>query len=161
MRTAAAAAAFILCVIAGLRRSAALKRRAELLCELRTMIRLFSIEIRCCAYTLDELCEKADGRFGELLREYRESCPDIRAAWETACSAMRKNGYGAEETELLRELGKTLGTSDCAGQEQLLELHGERLAALYEAAAADYAKKGKLFRSVGLLCGAGAAVLLI
>lgn len=161
MRAAAAAAAFILCLAAGLRHSAALKRRAELLGELVVMLKLFGIEIRCCAYPLDELCERAEGRFAELVRAAREHCPDIRSAWERACSQMRGSGYGAAETELMRELGKSLGTSDIAGQETLLALHGERLSALYEQAAADYAKKGKTFRSVGLLCGAGAAVLLI
>ena len=161
MRTLAAAAAFALCVIVGLRKSAALKRRSELLAELRTMLRIFSIEIRCCALTLEELCERADGKFGELLRAARESCDDIRTAWDNACSEMTRSGYSGEEAELMRSLGKELGTSDCAGQEQLLELYFERISALYEAASADNGKKARLFRSVGFLCGAGAAVLLI
>ena len=61
----------------------------------------------------------------------------------------------------MRSLGRELGTSDCAGQEQLLELYFERISALYEKAAAESGKKARLFRSVGFLCGAGAAVLLI
>lgn len=161
MRTAAALAAFALCAVAGMRKSATLRRRVEILGELRTMLRMFSIGIRCCALTLGELCEKADGRFGALLHTAAENSADIHAAWDGACTEMRRIGCGAEETELIRSLGAKLGTSDCAGQEQLIEMHYERISALYEAVSADCAKKAKMFRSVGFLCGAGAAVMII
>ena len=125
------------------------------------MLSCFAIEIRCSAPTLDELCERARGRFAELLRERRSICEDFHTAWEQACGSLTQNGFGEEEAELLRELGKSLGTSDAAGQLKLLELNEERIAALYSSAEADYAAKGKLFRSVGMLCGIGAAILII
>lgn len=161
MRVILALTAFLLCLASGIRQSLLLKRRTALLEELSRMLGEFEIEIRFAAPTLDILCEKAKGSFADILRECRVDC-DIKSAWEQACGRLAALPCcHAEESELLLSLGRSLGTSDISGQLSLIELHSEKLNALRKNAAEESAKKGKLFRSVGALCGIGAAVLIM
>ena len=161
MRVILALTAFLLCLAAGVRKSLLLKRRTLFLEELSRMLNEFEIEIRYAAPTLDILCEKAKGGFADILRECRRGC-DIKSAWEQACGRLAAVPCcRTEERELLLSLGRSLGTSDISGQMSLIELHSEKLNALRREAAEESAKKGKLFRSVGALCGIGAAVLIM
>lgn len=161
MRILLAFTAFILCCALGMRKSLLLKRRTELLDELSRLMGEFEIEIRYAAPTLDRLCERAEGSFAEIVRDIRAET-DIKTAWEQACGRLSALPYcKTEETELLLSLGRSLGTCDVNGQLSLIELHSEKLNALRKAAAEESLKKGKLFRSVGTLCGIGAAVLII
>lgn len=161
MRAILALAAFLLCFAFGARQSLLLKRRAALLEELSRMLNGFEIEIRFAAPTLDALCEKAEGSFAEMVREYRRD-GDIKYAWERACVGLGSLPCcRAEESELLLSLGRSLGTSDISGQLSLIGLHAEKLDALRRSADEEAAGKGKLFRSVGALCGIGAAVLIM
>ncbi len=161
MRVMLALTAFLLCLATGARKSLLLKRRTAFLEELSRMLNEFEIEIRFAAPTLDILCEKAEGSFADILRECRGGS-DIKTAWEQACGKLAEMPCcRAEERELLLSLGRSLGTCDISGQLSLIELHSEKLNALKREAAEESAKKGKLFRSVGALCGIGAAVLIM
>lgn len=158
MRILAAVIVFVLCAAEGLRRRFALKHRAELLDDILAMLNIFSIEISCRALTPDELIVNAKGSsFAELVREKRSTLPNIKAAWEAACEELPKN----RERELLSELGQSLGTSDKAGQLQLLSLYSAEISRLKEDAWESYRKKGEAFSRVGMLCGAAAAVLIL
>ena len=107
------------------------------------------------------ICEKAEGDFADIIRECRRD-NDIKSAWEQACGRLKVLSYcHAAESELMLSLGRSLGTSDISGQLSLIELHSEKLGALRKSASEESAKKGKLFRSVGALCGIGAAVLIM
>lgn len=155
-----ALAAFALCALSGLGRSRLAKRRCELLAELVRLLAGFGVKIRCTAPTLGELIEQDGGLFAQLVREER-SAGDIRAAWAAACGRLEALPFcRKDEAALMRALGQALGKSDRAGAVQTLELYEGQLSALYEAARAEYAEKGRLFRSVGALCGLGAAVML-
>lgn len=158
MRTAAAVIALFCCVFEGSRRSGMLKERVKILSELMLMLNNFSIEIRCSGLTLDELMSRERGGFAERFRQARKSCADARAAWESACGGLPEK---YEETALLQELGRLLGTSDKAGQLRLLELYLEQISRLKESAESSYAKKGKAYFQVGVLCGIAAAILII
>lgn len=162
MRIFIALAAFALCFAVGTRKSLLLKRRVTLLEELVRLLNEFAIEIRCTAPTLDELCGQARGSFAEMLRECREESTDIKSAWEKACGQLSQlSCCGTEEYEIMLSLGQSLGTCDVQGQLSLLELHSEKLSSVRQAAADEYARKGKLMRSVGALCGIGAAILIV
>ena len=158
MRILAAVIVFVLCTVEGLRRRFALKRRAEMLDDVLVMLNNFSIEISCRALTPDELIANAKGRkFAELVSEKRSVLPNIKEAWEAACSELPKY----RERELLSELGQSLGTSDKSGQLQLLNLYSAEITHLKEEAWESYRKKGEVFSRVGMLCGAAAAVLIL
>lgn len=158
LRFIAAFIALICCSAEGYRRSARLKIRVETLGEIERMLNDFAIEIRCCAPTVDELMRRGNGRFAELFARCREGSENARNAWEAACGLLPKND---EETALLRELGRSLGTSDRIGQLQLLELYSERISDLRAAAESDCMRKAQAVQRVGILCGIAAAVLII
>ncbi len=162
MRVLLAFMAFALCLAEGLRASLLLKRRAALIEELCELLSGFAIEIRCCAPTLDELCERAGGTFADLLKGCRADAPDIITAWENACKKLSELPCcRKDEAELMRTLGRSLGRSDAAGELSLLAMYKEKLETLGREAREEFAGKGKLFRSVGTLCGIGAAILII
>ncbi len=162
MRVLLSFLAFALCFAEGLRQSTLLKRRACLIEDLCGLLNGFAIEIRCCAPTLDELCEKAQGTFADMLKDCRADAPDIITAWDNACERLAALPCcKKDEAELMRTLGRSLGRSDAAGELSLLDMYKEKLETLGKAAREDAEGKGKLFRSVGTLCGIGAAILII
>lgn len=162
MRLLPAALTFLICTMFGMMKSAELKKRAALLSELKQLAAEFSVSIRCTAPTLDELAGQCTGIFGELLRSELSQREDIREAWENAAMRLSQCSFcGKEESRLLTELGQSLGTCDAEGQLSLLEMYSEKLDKLCKSADEDSRTKGKLFRSVGTLAGAGAAILII
>lgn len=158
LRILAAAVAFSVCTFEGYRRSRELKDRTEFLSETELLIEHFSTGIRCSGRTSDELLESERGHFAQLVKTIKCDCGDTRAAWEKACDRLPEK---REETALLRELGRSLGTSDKESTLRLLERCRTEIAALKTAAEADQSKRGKTFFQVGTLCGIGAAVLMI
>ncbi len=162
MRLACAAAVFLIFTLMGFAKSSELKLRWQLLEELKRLVTEFSVQIRCTAPTLDELADSCCGVFGELLRQERQSSPDIRTAWSRAAKRLSGCSFcGGEEGELLCELGRELGTCSAEGQLSLLELHAARLARLSGEALQALTARGKMFCTVGALLGAGAAILII
>lgn len=157
-----AAAVFALCTICGFVKSGELRKRSQLLSELKQLVTEFSVAIRCTSPTLDELTDGCGGVFGELLRAARTDSPDIKSAWAIATQRLSECSFcGKEEAAILSELGRELGTCSAQGQLSLLELHGARLAKLSAEAENTAHSKGKLCRSVGSLLGAGLAILII
>lgn len=162
MRLVAAVCVFIIGAAWGILKSSELRRRVQLIAELKQLITEFSVAIRCTAPTLDELADGCGGIFGELLRNARHETDDIRSAWQTAAQQLSDCSFcGKEETAILTELGRELGTCSAEGQLELLELHQSRLDKLLTEAEVSAKSKGKMFHSVGALLGAGAAVLII
>ncbi len=162
MRLLPAFIAFLLCVCFGLIRARELKRRSLLLSELKQFLLELEVSIRYTAPTLDELSESCCGVFGELLRQERESSPDIKQAWKSAVKRLSDCPFcGRAEASLLNELGQALGTSDAEGQLSILGLHRTRLERLCTEAEQEHKTKGKLYRSVSALLGAGIAVLIL
>lgn len=158
LRFFAALIALICCAAEGYRRGARLKIRMNFLGEIERMLSDFAIEIRCSALTVDELMRRGNGRFAELFARCREDSGNARSAWEAACGLLPQKD---EETALLRELGRSLGTSDRAGQLRLLEMYSERISRLRTAAESDCSRKAQAVQRVGILCGIAAAVLII
>ncbi|MGN0651102.1 MAG: stage III sporulation protein AB [Oscillospiraceae bacterium] len=157
-----AAALFAACTIIGLCQSRMLKLRAENLGELEQLCAEISLEMRCTAPPLERLAGSLHGEFAGLLNSELSVGSDIRRAWEDSCEKLGRRGYcRLDEQQLLRELGAALGTTSAEGQLKLLELYRGRFAELRAAALEEYSKKGRLFRSVGALAGAGAAVLVL
>lgn len=68
-----------------------------------------------------------------------------------------------EDTErgIVKSVGMSLGTSDINGQLSMLEVNSQLLAKQVEIAHEQYIKKGKLYRSAGILAGLFVAILVI
>lgn len=65
------------------------------------------------------------------------------------------------DTAIIRELLNGLGKTDTDGQISMLEMNKKLLQNRLEQAREEYSKKGRMYRSVGVLVGVGAAVMLI
>ena len=158
MRLAAALLAFGLCFYLGCCAERRLSGRARALRELCMMLRGFAVRIRYTAPTFAELVEGCDGGFASLVRE-RLRQGDIRAAWAEACDV--SPDITEEARALLRELGRTLGTSAAEGQLSYLEMYLARAEELSSAADSQQKRLGRLYRTVGALAGAAAAIMII
>ncbi len=67
----------------------------------------------------------------------------------------------AKDRELLNMLGDSLGQTDTEGQLSFLEMYEELIKRNLEQAAKDYAEKGRMYRSVGLLCGLAVGIMVL
>lgn len=157
-RLLAAALAFSVCALWGFCRKTELHNRVVFLGEISSLLERFAVGIKCFKRTSDELLENENGEFARLVRSYLNEQTDIREAWEAACGELPKKH---EETALLQELGRSLGSSDTESTLRLLERCAERISQLKSAAEAESEKRGKAVFHVGALCGIGAAILII
>lgn len=158
MRILLALAALSLCVFAGIRKSLSLKKRADFLGEILTMLGNFSSEITLRAPTLDELVENESGAFAREVVLQKANSADIKTAWESACAALPQKN---EEAALLAEFGKSLINSGTESAPEVIAVYSEKIARLEKLAREEYSQKGGAFRKIWALCGIAAAVLII
>lgn len=157
-RLLAAALAFSIGAFWGFCRKRALHDRVVFLEEINSLLERFAVGIKCFKRTSDELLESENGEFAGLVKSSRNERNDIRSAWESACKTLPQK---REETALLLELGRSLGSSDTESTLRLLEHCGERISELKKNADAEFEKLGTAVFRVGTLCGIGAAILII
>lgn len=92
------------------------------------------------------------------LPERFEVGSDFRKCWNEAVSSQ---SFQSEERDILLRLGAVLGKSDRQSQVESIRQLQTELAALTEKRSSDYLRKGRLYRSVGLLFGVMAGILVI
>ena len=156
LRIIAAAIAFVVCTFEGYSKKRELKERTVFLSEISLLLERFAVGIRCDRMS-DELLERENCYFANVVKQFAKES-DARTAWEKACDALpKKRG----ETAVLRELGRSFGTSDKEGTLRLLECCETEIATLKTASEKEYAKCGKAFFRMWTLCGIGAAVLIV
>ena len=158
MRILLALAAFALCVFEGVRKSLSMKKRADFLGEILTMLANFSSEIQLRAPTLDELVENESCSFAREVVLRKANSADIKTAWESACAALSQKN---EEAALLAEFGKSLINSGSAGARDVITVYSEKIARIEKRARDDYSQKGGAFRKIWVLCGIAAAILIV
>lgn len=61
----------------------------------------------------------------------------------------------------LYDLGDSLGRSDAEGQTAVINMTLERLSHRADSAREEYERRGRLYRTLGILCGAAAGIILI
>ena len=150
---------------AGLYFSFRLKEREKVMSEVMLLIKELSVQIR---YTNSEI--------GEMLRAAARNEAYKRLLFITFCADTEMGGnfhvkwnegvrnqpyLTSRDKEVLTALGDRLGETDCDGQLSFLEMTEELIRGQREQAAADYSNKGKLYRSVGILCGLAAGIMVI
>lgn len=106
---------------------------------------------------------KRSGSFDNLgfIRELPESfSPDenFHSVWRKAVESEKLH---SEEKQILLCLGDELGNSDICGQLSVLASLEEEIASAEKLRTEESHKKGKLYRSVGMLFGVMAGVLII
>lgn len=158
MRIVIALAALGLCVCEGIRRSFILKKRADFLAEIHTMLDNFSSKITLSAPTLEELIAGESCCFARAVAAKESENVGINSAWESACLALPRK---SEESALLSEFGKALINSGSAGALNVIAVYSEKIARLEKQAREEYSKKGGAFQKIWALCGIAAAILIV
>ena len=139
-------------------RSAELKKREKLLSEILQLLEKMAVQIRYRALPLGDLFIELQG--GVFMDEVlKNSDSNWRNSWNKAVSQFTELDDG--DRELLISIGNSLGGSDAAGQTAMLELNRELLSARLKTASETAAKKGAMYRSVGVMVGLGLAVMVI
>ena len=158
MRIFLALAAFALCVFEGVRKSLSLKKRADFLGEILTMLANFSTEIQLRAPTLEQLVDNEKCAFAREVAARKANSADIKTAWESACAALPKN---REEAALLAEFGRALINSGAESAPEVIAVYTEKISRVEKHARDDYSQKGGAFRKIWTLCGIASAVLIV
>ncbi|NLK70620.1 MAG: hypothetical protein GX286_04185 [Clostridiales bacterium] len=150
----------------GLSMSASLKERIRRLELIRKMVDEITILIRHRALTVMEIIDEltANSSYAELTFLHKAKSgiiPEVsfHYAWENAVKKDNKL-LNEEKTELI-SLGNFLGSSDTEGQISALTIYKDKFNSLIEYANEIYDKKGKLYRSLGVLSGVFVAILLV
>ena len=90
-----------------------------------------------------------------------ENGGDFRVIWRENLDIWHKNYPYDEEYELLAEYGRYLGTTDPEGQLDCLGSEKRKAEEFISRAEEERRTKGKLCRSMGVLIGIGAALVLL
>lgn len=67
----------------------------------------------------------------------------------------------AEERNILSELGRNIGKSNTEGETAVLALAQTRLESVLESASEEKKRKGRLYRTLGIMLGAAVGIMLI
>lgn len=148
----------------GMYQSFKLKRREDFLSEILQLLEEMSVQMKYRMLPVEQLIEEmSGGRFIFIDKVYEilksKNNYDWRFAWEKA--VVETSEINGEDCELLISVGKQLGNSDINGQLALLELNKSLFRARFSEAVAENNKKGKMYRSVGLLAGLGVAIIIL
>ena len=158
LRIGAAIVAILMGTAAGLHFSCRLKMREESLRELISLLREMALLIRHRALPVRDL-------FAELSRyEFirivdKSGCKDFRNDWGAAANSLTE--LEEPERSILKSIGQSLGASDIDGQLVMLEVSIQQLEKYANEAHEQLMKKGKLYRTMGVLAGLFVAILII
>lgn len=129
--------------------------------ELVMLLDELMVQIRYRGDTIGVLLGEcaAGSDFARLVLEETGDGGDFRRGWRLAAESLLE--LSAEDREQVKNIGFRLGTTDAQGQISMLEMNKLILTRRANEAAAENAKKGRMYRSVGVLAGLGLAVMII
>ena len=150
---------------AGIWFSKRLKERERFMTSVILLIKELTVQIK---YTNTEI--------GAMLKSASRNEAYQNLLFVTSCADVSENGdfhqpwndgvkkqpfLTPTDRELLYALGDRLGETDLDGQLSFLELTCEMLKKQQQEAAENYRQKGKMYRSVGVLCGLAAGIMVL
>lgn len=162
-------AAFGGCTLLGFRSANNLRLRHETVQALMVSSRQLAMLMDYTAQPLDVLAQKlARGttvRFWSLFAKALHNSDNVLNAWRTAMEQARSSDVGfahleQEELQILEDFAASLGTTDRKTQRSNVKLLQKRLDDVLEQTQEIYQRKGRMYRSMGVLCGLAAAILL-
>lgn len=138
-----------------------LKDIAYMLEELQLMVEFESAEV---GEIIDRLAKNK--RLSELafLKNISEEIhigSDIGSLWEKAVECQQYGFLNNEEKEFVKDMGRKLGKSDISGQVNTIKYEKLELEKMIRSADEDNCRKSKLYRSLGVLCGAFIVIMFI
>ena len=153
-------------MLIGLIYSVTLKRNQEQINELIQFITWLKIDLR---YNKSQLCDMFDrvcssSKFNNLnfLNSLKGNMANMTFpdAWEKSIIDWNSS-ISSDDKALLKSMSGILGASDSSGQIMALEHIEHRFKISLQSAIEVYNKKGKLFRSLGILIGLAVLVIFM
>lgn len=142
-----------------------LKKGVDFCTEAEKLLNICECEIRSknsdvysIVRRLKNECVKMDFSFEELPECYSSEY-DFHEQWTEALRSIDR--IDKEEIEIMLDLGNMLGTTDVEGQLRGINDIRTRVDSLYRRRRNEYEKKGKLYRSMGVLMGAALGIMVI
>ncbi len=135
-----------------------LAKRTELILLIQRLLLTLSNDLRYRKTPTLQLLKGMgqDKSFEKLsfLAEFRQTTSQTAPFSQLWDEALQKQlGLQKDELELLRETGKILGSADSESQINALSLQQKKLERILEESLQKQQTQGKLFRSMGVLCG--------
>ena len=165
LRIAASAAFVAAGGLIGFRLADKLRREQELCAVIGCLLRRTAFLVGYRSDDVYAVCaelkrdsELAPLTFLQLLPAEYERGSDFRACWENAVISAH---YCSDDESLLLRLGRIIGRSDSASQLDSIRALEVTLADLERRRRESYLRKGRLYRSVGLLFGVMAGIMVI
>jgi stage III sporulation protein AB len=132
--------------------------REESLRELTRALQEMSLLIRHRALPVRDLfTELSRYEFFSKISEFGDL--DFREEWVEVTDTLTE--LTESERKIIKSIGLSLGTSDVEGQLSMLEVNAQLLTKHGDEAHEQYLKKGRLYRSIGVLAGLFVAILII
>ncbi len=158
---------FLFCgAICGAVLSDKLRKERDFCRKVLSMFSMISGLLRHRALNVYEIVHELNmsQQFGEL--NFLSDLPDVYRTEENFHDSWRDciqqdETILAEERELLLSFGSTFGTTDVVGQLLNIESAIERFSEIERLRSENYRCKGKMYRSIGLLFGAMAGIMII
>ena len=129
--------------------------------ELRLMI---EFELAEAGEIIDRLAKNkrlSELTFLQKISEEIHIGSDIGLLWEKAVECQQYGFLTDEEKEFIKDIGKNLGKSDISGQLNAIKYEKLELEKMIRSADEDNCRKSKLYRSLGVLCGAFIVIMFI
>lgn len=152
--------------IYGLVLSDKLKKMRDNCREIHSMLMQISVMIRYKRLNVYEIFHELNNSksfaglgFLKNLPENYEAGSDVHSLWRDAVS--NDIYIGGEEKNILLSFGSVLGTSDAEGQIMSIDSIAESVKVLEVKRSEEYLKKGKLYRSLGMLFGTMAGIVFL
>ncbi|MBP5430925.1 stage III sporulation protein AB [Ruminococcus sp.] len=148
----------------GADRSEKLKKRVDLCRDIEKMLYICEYSIKSNdedVYGITKRIEGADLRglcFIKNIPLSYNAGANFRTDWERA---VFKSQIPDEEKNILIEFGAVLGTSDTERQLRTISAFINEVHALFEQRHSEYMKKGKLYRTLGMLTGIMIGIIII
>ncbi|MCH5200276.1 MAG: stage III sporulation protein AB [Oscillospiraceae bacterium] len=150
---------------AGIWFSKRLKERERFISSVILLINELTVQIKYTNTEIGAMLKTASQNEAYQALLFVTSCADIsengdfHPLWN---DGVKKQPYlTPADRELLFALGDRLGATDLDGQLSFLELTCEMLKKQQQEASENYRKKGRMYRSVGLLCGLAAGIMVL
>lgn len=157
---------FISCTYLGILISKKYTNRVKELKEFKNALNIIETKIKFTYEPLGEIFKEISSSFSTNISNiFINTCDNMKnynvsKAWELAIE--NGNTYMIkEDKEVLKSLGKLLGKTDVDGQISQIEQTSEFLNNQIEKAEAERVKNEKLYKTLGIVSGAGLVILLI
>lgn len=157
-----------ICALLGEYCSGRLREKCRFLKEIEYMLEELGLMIEYESAEVSEIIKRLtkNKRLSELgflknISEKNQIGSDLGMLWENSVECKQYSFLNAEEIEFIKDIGRKLGKSDIGGQLNSIRYEKSELEKMIRSADEDNRRKSKLYRSLGVLCGAFIVILFI